>query len=190
VRATVLFSDLRGFTAHAEKLAPEDLVAQLNDYVGVVVEAIRAEGGVVDKYVGDAVMAVFGVPRPSLSDAQRAVRAAISMQGALALHNVERTKRGLPALRQGIGVHCGTVVAGNVGTTDRASFTVIGDTVNVASRLESASKDLEVDIVISEDAARAAGAGVDEKCPVLVDAGVISVKGRAEPLRVFTPKLD
>jgi len=189
VKAAVVFSDLRGFTAYAENLEPEDLVAQLNAYFMDIVEAIRAEGGVVDKFVGDGVVAVFGVPHPALSDARHALRAAISMQGALVRHNQERAARGLPPLAQGIGVHYGPVVAGNIGTRERANYTVIGDTVNVASRLESSTKDLGVSIVVSEDAALAAGYGVDENCPPLVEIGVMTVKGRREPLRVFTHKL-
>ncbi|HEY3450219.1 MAG TPA: adenylate/guanylate cyclase domain-containing protein [Myxococcales bacterium] len=113
-----LFSDLRGFTSWSERLEPERIVSQLNDYLDAVVTAIRAEGGVVDKYIGDSVMVVFGIPEPRPDDAARALRAAAGMQRALEAHNAVRVKRGLPPLAQGVGVHFGPAVAGNIGTSD------------------------------------------------------------------------
>ena len=137
----------------------------------------------VDKYIGDAVMAVFGVPTAKPDDAACALRAAVGMERALADLNRRRSARGLPPLRQGIGVHRGVLVAGNIGTPERAQFTVIGDTVNVASRLEAQTKELGVPVLISAAAAQAAlGApGV----PALRSLGGVQVKGRVEPIQVY-----
>jgi class 3 adenylate cyclase len=182
---TVLFSDLRGFTSYAEGLAPEDLVRQLNAYLAAMVNVISAHGGVVDKYVGDAIMAVFGAPAARPDDAARAIRAAHAMRGALAEHNQARALREEPPLRQGIGVHTGPVVAGNVGTAARASYTVIGDTVNLASRLEAATKERGVEVLVSEDAVQAAW-GARDDLPALEDAGELEVRGRSKPVQVLT----
>ncbi len=181
--AAVLFADLRGFTAASETKEPEHVVAELNEYLEVVVGAVREAGGVVDKYIGDAVMAVFGVPTPRADDAACALRAAAAMERALLELNQRRAARDLPPLRQGIGVHRGVVVAGNIGTVERAQYTVIGDTVNVASRLESQTKELGVAVLVSAAAAAhaAAAAGV----PALRPLGGVAVKGRVEPIQVF-----
>ncbi len=181
----VLFSDLRGFTTYAERLPPERLVNELNAYLQAMVEAIRAEGGVVDKYIGDAIMVVFGVPSSANDDALRALRTAGAMQRALAAHNNARAAQHLPPLAQGIGVHYGHAVAGNIGTPTRLQYTVIGDVVNVASRLESSTKTLQVGVLVSAEAADAARAS-GEPLPPLRPLGPLEVKGRAEPLQVFT----
>lgn len=183
----VLFSDLRGFTAYAESVPPERLVSELNEYLRVMVDEVRREGGVIDKYIGDAIMAVFGVLDDSDTAAARALRAAAAMDVALARHNEERTRRGRPPLAHGIGVHVGSVIAGNVGTPERMQFTVIGDVVNLASRLESASKELQASVVASMDVVQAARrGGLEAHVPGLVERGEISVRGRAQPLVVFT----
>jgi len=183
----VLFSDLRGFTRYAEHMEPEQLVSELNAYLSVMVEVIRGEGGVVDKYIGDAIMAVFGIPEGSGEDALRAIRAAVAMQEALVAHNVERASRGLPALAQGIGVHFGEAVAGNIGTPSRLQFTVIGDAVNAASRLESATKTMGVGVIISEaavESARSALAG--RTMPEMLALGTLEVRGKDEAMTVMT----
>lgn len=181
-RVAILFSDLRGFTRYAEDLPPEQLVAELNAYLDAMVRVIKSEGGVVDKFVGDSIMAVFGAFESPETAAARAVRAAHGMQRALARHNRERVARGLPALRHGIGVHVGHVVAGNIGNADRLQYTVIGDAVNLASRLESACKELNVPIVLSREAVAEAG-----RVPAPVTAlGRIRVKGRQQPVEVLT----
>jgi class 3 adenylate cyclase len=175
-QAAVLFSDLRGFTRYAEGLAPERLVDELNAYLHEMVAEIRAEGGVVDKYIGDAIMAVFGVPSGRPDDAARAIRAADRMRVALARHNRDREARGLPPLAHGVGVHYGPMVAGNIGTAERMQYTVIGDAVNLASRLESATKDTHVELLVSDTAVRAAqAAGVS--VPALKVHGTIAVRG-------------
>ena len=184
-RAAVLFSDLRGFTRYAERLSPEALVEELNAYLHEMVAEIRAEGGVVDKYIGDAIMAVFGIPSEHTDDAARAIRAAQRMGVALRRHNADRVARGLPPLAHGIGVHYGAMVAGNIGTAERMQYTVIGDAVNLASRLESATKDAAVDVLVSEDARQAAqGAGLE--LPQLLPRGEIHLRGHEAPIVVHT----
>ncbi|HNH45638.1 MAG TPA: adenylate/guanylate cyclase domain-containing protein [Myxococcota bacterium] len=178
----VLFSDLRGFTRYAEKLSPERLVSELNDYLDVMIREVRAEGGVVDKYIGDAIMVVYGLPQGRPDDAARAIRTAWRMEQALAVHNAERQQRGLPPLAQGIGIHYGEVVAGNIGTAERLQYTVVGDVVNLASRLEGATKELHTPVLVSEDA-RNAAEGHDH--PPLHSAGPLHVRGRETPLEVY-----
>lgn len=180
----VLFSDLRGFTRFAEKLEPEALVGELNAYLDAMVTAVRAEGGVIDKFIGDAVMALFGVPQARPDAAAAAIRAAAAMQRALREHNEVRARAGRPPLAHGIGVHYGPCVWGNIGTQERMQYTVIGDAVNLASRLESASKELGVPVVISADAA--AHLGYDDRTPVLAPRGTLQVRGREQELEVFT----
>jgi class 3 adenylate cyclase len=177
----VLFSDLRGFTSYAENLTPETLVAQLNAYLEEMVAVITAHGGVVDKYIGDGIMAVFGAPRTRPDDASRAVRAAAALVKAMDAHNRRRGLQGLPPLKMGVGVHYGAVVAGNIGTIDHAQYTIIGDVVNLASRLESSTKDLGVALLVS-GAAREAAAD----CGVgLRPLGKLQVRGRSEEVTIF-----
>jgi adenylate cyclase len=143
------------------------------------------EGGVVDKYIGDAIMAVFGAPRSSPDAAARALRAAQGMSRALEAHNAARAAKGLPPLKHGIGVHFGPVIAGNIGTQTRTQYTVIGDAVNLGSRLESATKELGVELLVSRelrDAALASAAAL----PALRPCGQIMVKGREQAVEVFT----
>lgn len=156
----VLFSDLRGFTSYSATIEPDALLRELNEYFETMVAVIRAHGGVVDKYIGDAIMVVFGIPQHAGDEVERALRTALGMREALGRLNLTRESRGLPPLRQGIGIHCGPAVAGNIGTLERRQFTVIGDTVNFASRLEAATKEVGVDVLVSEAAAdRLAGSG-------------------------------
>jgi class 3 adenylate cyclase len=178
----VLFSDLRGFTRYAEKLSPERLVAELNDYLDVMIREVRAEGGVVDKYIGDAIMVVYGLPQSRPDDAARAIRTAWRMEQALIAHNAQRQQRGLPPLAQGIGIHYGEVVAGNIGTAERLQYTVVGDVVNLASRLEGATKELHTPVLVSEDA-RHAAEGFSH--PPLESAGPLQVRGRETPMEVY-----
>ena len=181
-RVAVLFTDLRGFTRYSEALSPERLVHELNAWLDVMIAEVRAEGGVVDKFVGDAIMVVWGIPRAADDDAARAIRTALSMRAALARHNLDRAAAGLPALRQGIGVHVGDAIAGNIGTADRMQYTVIGDTVNLASRLESATKGLGCDILVSDDAVRAAAAAAPT---TLRPAGAITLPGKEAPVEAW-----
>jgi class 3 adenylate cyclase len=179
---SILFADLRSFTTSAEEAPPERVVAELNEYFEAMVTAVRAQGGVVDKYIGDAVMAVFGAPRAHPDDALRAVQAAIGMERSLELLNQRRAARGLVPLRHGIGLHHGPVVAGNIGTTDRAQYTVIGDAVNVAARLEAATKEHDVSVLLSDAVVRASGAA---SLSCVRPVGEVKVKGRVQPIVVY-----
>ncbi len=177
----VLFSDLRGFTSYAEKLSPEELVRELNAYLEEMVAVITAHGVVVDKYIGDGIMAVFGAPRTRDDDAGRALQTARALVAALEAHNRRRNLEGRPPLKMGVGVHYGAVVAGNIGTLEHAQYTIIGDTVNLAARMEGATKDLGVPVLVSRALKEAAGdAGLD-----LVPLGSLAVRGRDEAVEVF-----
>jgi adenylate cyclase len=177
---TVLFTDIRGFTSISEKMAPQQLVALLNEYFTEMVGIVMQEDGVVDKYIGDAIMAVFGAPVPKPNDATNAVRAAVRMRKALGDLNARLEARGIAPLRTGIGIHSGEVVAGNIGCDRRMEYTVIGDTVNVASRLETSTKELGVEVLISES--------TFELTKDLVEVGPereIAVKGRERPVLAY-----
>ncbi len=144
LEVTILFTDIRSFTTLSEKMDPQQLVGLLNEYFTEMVGIVMEMDGVVDKYIGDAIMAVFGAPVPKPEDAVNAVRAAVHMRRALQHLNNRLAERGIPPLRTGIGIHTGPVVAGNIGSERRMEYTVIGDAVNLASRLESNTKDLGV----------------------------------------------
>lgn len=185
--AAILFSDLRGFTRYSEKLPPAQVVAEMNDYFEAMVAVIQEHGGLVDKFIGDAIMVVFGVLERHGNPAAKAIRTAEAMQRALERHNTRRARRGLPPLRQGIGVHFGPVVAGNIGTQDRMQYTVVGDVVNVASRLESTTKELGVCVLVSAEAlAKATSEPVDPPLPPTEPRGRLPIRGREEGLQVFT----
>jgi class 3 adenylate cyclase len=139
--ATVMFTDIRGFTAMSERLEPEEVFAFLNDYLGRMIEVIAARGGIIDKFLGDGILAVFGLPVASADHAARALGAALDMRARLAELNEERARSDREAVRIGIGMHSGQVIAGNVGSQRKLQYTVIGDAVNVASRLEGLNKE-------------------------------------------------
>jgi adenylate cyclase len=134
-RVVVLFSDIRGFTAIAESLPPTQMANQLNEYFGAMVDVVFQHGGALDKFIGDALMAYWGAPEQREDDAERAVAAALDMQGALHQLNTRWRAAGRPELHVGIGIHQGDAFVGNIGSPRRLEFTLIGDTVNVASRL-------------------------------------------------------
>jgi len=177
---TILFTDIRSFTSISEKMDAQALVGLLNEYFTEMVAIVMKHDGVVDKYIGDAIMAVFGAPVPREHDAINAVRAAVEMRSALARLNERLAERGLPPIRTGIGLHTGEVVAGNIGSEARMEYTVIGDAVNLASRLESATKDLGVDVLISQTTLDAAGPRVKVR-----PGKEITVKGRAAPVHTY-----
>lgn len=185
----VLFSDLRSFTTYSEHSDPEALVSELNAYLDTMVRAARAHGGVVDKFIGDGIMIVFGVPRGGPGDAARAIRAAEAMQRALAEHNARRAASGLPPFAHGIGVHYGPVVAGNIGNAERLQYTVVGDAVNAASRLQGATKEVGAPVLVSAQAVEAARA-TGEPLPTLVPVGEVRVRGRAESLEAYRLEVE
>jgi adenylate cyclase len=177
---TILFSDIRSFTTISEKMNAQELVALLNEYFTEMVGIVMDSGGVVDKYIGDAVMAVFGAPVPKSEDPVNAVTAAVRMRQALWKLNISLAARGLQTLRTGIGIHTGEVVAGNIGSERRMEYTVIGDAVNLASRLESNTKDLGVNVLISEDTWNLVKHAIEAR-PVRE----ITVKGRKQPVMTY-----
>lgn len=181
---TVLFSDIRGFTTFSEKLSAHEVVEMLNAYFTRVCEPILAQGGTVDKYIGDAVMAVFGSPVPHPDHARRAVRAALGMaREAEAFKAWMRNRfpdRGLAEFGIGVGLYTGEAVIGDIGTPKRKEFTAIGDTVNAASRLEGATKEMKCVVAAAEPTIKAAGAGVRTG-----KVETLTVKGRSEPIRAY-----
>jgi adenylate cyclase len=180
LEVTILFSDLRGFTSISERMDPQTLVGLLNEYFTEMVEAVLAEDGVVDKYIGDAIMVVFGAPEPEPNDALRAVRSAVGMRKALARLNARLSARGITPLRTGIGIHTGQVIAGSIGHEEQRQYTVIGDAVNLASRLETATKDVGAHILISEHTYELVKEHV-----VARQVKEITVKGRAQPVMTY-----
>lgn len=179
---TILFSDLRDFTAHSETQSPDDLVKELNTYFTEVTGAVEAAGGIVDKYIGDAVMAVFGAPVELADHADRAVQAAMEILGAEESLNRQRSELGLSPLRTGIGISTGDVVAGNVGSTSRYNYTVIGNEVNLASRLESLTKELRFDArIICSNSTRLALV----KNYQLRDLGETEIRGKKGAIRIW-----
>jgi adenylate cyclase len=177
---SILFSDLRGFTTLSETLPPEAVAARLNEYFDAMTAAIFAHRGMINDFVGDAVMAVFGAPVPDPEHALHAVQSAAAMERGLDELNRRWAEEGLPPLRMGIGVHTGVVFAGNVGGAQRIKYTMIGDPVNVASRVEGLNKDLGTTILVTEQTLAAVGERARVK-----DRGPVAVKGRAEPVRVY-----
>lgn len=150
VTATVLFSDVRGFTTITEELGAQGTVSLLNEYFTIMVDCIQREGGMLDKFIGDAIMAAFGMPFPHDDDEDRAVRAAISMITDLNIWNQKRLAEGKKPVDMGIGLNTDMVVSGNIGSPKRMDYTMIGDGVNLAARLESACKQYSARILISE----------------------------------------
>jgi class 3 adenylate cyclase len=186
---TLLAADLRGFTSMSEKMSPDEVVRQLNAYHGTMLERIEDHGGALDKFMGDGLLVVFGLDRetgPDDDGAAAAVACARDMLVALDRHNVERARDGNPALRMGIGVHTGPVVAGNIGAPGRRlEFTVIGDTVNTASRLEGLTKEAATPVLISSDTVgRLKGRDGLRELPAM------QAKGRSEKTRVFALEVD
>lgn len=177
---TVLFSDVRGFTALSARTPADELVAQLNEYFEEMVAAVDAQQGTVDKFIGDGMMAFFGAPAAQPDHATRAVRAAADMVRRLESVNERRSQRGLDALAIGIGVATGPVVVGNIGSTRRLEYTAIGDAVNLAARLEGASTQLGFPVVLAASTMHE----VDDR--LVRVSGTVDVRGFDEPVIVGT----
>jgi adenylate cyclase len=182
---SVLFSDIRGFTTVSESRRPEEIVSQLNEYFTRMVEVVFRHHGTVDKFVGDMVMALFGAPVTDPDHADRAVRAALDMLDALRDLNATWAREGRPCLQIGIGVNSGEMVAGNIGSEQMMSYTVIGDAVNLGSRLESLNKQYGTSLIISDDTRQRL------KGQYHIDAlGEVTVKGKTRPVSIFEVRND
>ena len=177
---SVLFSDIRGFTTVTEKGNPEELVSQLNEYFSRMVDIVFRHQGTVDKFVGDMVMALFGAPLDDAKHADHAVTAAVDMVRELGELNRKWATEGRAQLDIGVGINSGDMIAGNIGSSSIMSYTVIGDNVNLGSRLESLNKDYKTRIIIS-DATRARLAGTYDIRPL----GDVVVKGKTKPVAIF-----
>lgn len=181
--ATIFFSDIRSFTAMSEKMQPNEVVEFLNVYMTKMVDCINKTGGVVDKYIGDAIMAVWGAPESSgspASDALNAVTAALMMRVELFKFNKERAAAGLPPVKIGCGINSGPVVAGQIGSEERMEYTVIGDAVNLASRTEALNKPFATDVLITENTYNL----IKDKIVVQEMPGV-HVKGKTDAIKMF-----
>ena len=177
---TVLFSDLRDFTMIAETSAPKDVVRIINDYFTDMSDAIQRHHGLVLQYVGDEIEAVFGAPIALADHPNHAVRAALEMRNRLELVNDKLKRKGYSALGHGIGIHTGHVVAANIGSPDRLSYTLVGDTINVASRIQELNKAFNTDILISATTRAYLDPNIKvEKLPER------TVKGKKKPVEIF-----
>jgi adenylate cyclase len=180
VVATVLFSDIRGFTPITESLGAHGTVSLLNEYFTIMVDCIQKQGGMLDKFIGDAIMAVFGLPLPHEDDEDRAVRASISMIEELRRWNVQRAQDGKLPVDIGVGLNTDSIVSGNIGSPKRMDYTVIGDGVNLASRLESACKEYSARILISENTYKKLRGTYRVR-----EVDRVIVKGKTEPASIF-----
>lgn len=181
---TVMFTDVRGFTALCEGRSPQQILALLNEYFSALTAVIEQHGGVVDKYIGDAVMALFGAPVVYSDAPKRAISAALAVQPALVALNQSFMQRGLKPIAMGIGINTDRVVVGNMGSQSRLNYTAIGDGVNLASRLEGLTKRYSCCVIVSESTAMAA----PEFLYLPLD--LVRVKGKQEPVRILQPLVE
>ena len=181
---TVMFTDIAGYSTVSEGKSATEVAELLNHHFSLVTEEIEAEHGTVDKFIGDSVMAFWGAPEKQKNRAIHACRAALAIQDRIIADNRLRAESGNPPVRMRIGIHSGEATAGNIGSPSRLNYTVIGDTVNIAQRLEQLGKqvspDAEVAIVVSAATATDAGGGF-----AVEPVGDVPVKGRAAPVKVY-----
>jgi adenylate cyclase len=183
--ASAMFCDIRSFTTIAEAREPAETIELLNDYYTLMMDAINGEGGIVNQMVGDGLMAIFGAPLPREDHRQAAVLAARQMIDLIRLFNEEQAARDRVQIRIGIGIASGPVIAGYTGTLHRATYTCVGDTVNVAARLESHTKELDRFILIDENTRL----GLDEGIAVEAQ-GELAVKGKTRPVKVYAVQIE
>jgi adenylate cyclase len=179
---TVLFSDVRGFTTISEGLQPDQLAALMNEYLGAMTTIVRHHRGTLDKYIGDAIMAFWGAPLEDEDHAAHAVTTALEMQGALRDLNRHLKAKGWPELKIGVGINTGTMTVGDMGSPVRKAYTVMGDAVNLGSRLEGITKQYGVGIIVGE----ATREKLDDRF-VLRELDRVRVKGKAEPVGIYEP---
>ncbi len=185
VDATAMFCDIRSFTSIAEAREPDETIELLNDYYLLMMDAIGGEGGIVNQMVGDGLMAIFGAPLPREDHRVRAVLAARQMVELIRLFNAEQAAQGKVEIQIGIGIASGRVIAGYTGTQHRATYTCVGDTVNIAARLEAQTKEVGRLILIDENTR----AGLDDG--IIVEAqGELPLKGKRRPVKVYAVSLE
>ncbi|MDE2237499.1 MAG: adenylate/guanylate cyclase domain-containing protein [Elusimicrobia bacterium] len=177
---TALLADIRDFTSFAEALKPEELLAFLNDYFSRMVEIVARNGGVVDKFMGDGLLAIFGAPKPVADHAMRAVACALEMHFCLGRFNAERARTGLAPVRFGVALNTGTVLAGLVGSAERFEYTVVGDTINTVSRLEGLNTKLGTELLATEATYR-----LTQSLFAYRAIGRVCVRGRRSPVNVY-----
>ncbi len=181
---SILFSDIRAFTTLSERLSPEELVISLNTYFTVMVEQVISNNGIVDKFIGDAVMAVFGAPAQSDTSADDSLKSAFQMLHHLQIFNQNQTKLGKANFTIGIGINTGDAIVGNIGSEQKLDYTVIGDAVNLSSRLEGLTKIYKYPLLISEFTKDSL---VDTTPYFFVNIDVVRVKGKNAPVIVYAP---
>jgi adenylate cyclase len=181
---TVMFCDIRSFTSLSESMTPEKVVQFLNEYFTGLEKCIARHNGVINKYIGDAVMALFGAPMQSATHAADAYAAALDMRQELVKMNQSFAKMGLPEIKFGIGLHSGPVLAGNIGAVNRMEYTVIGDTVNTASRIEGLCKQYKTDLLLSESTAQRLKENNSEIKLTFVDQS--EIRGRKEKVNLYS----
>jgi len=177
---TILFADLVGFTAMSEKLEPEQVVAILNGYFQAITKEISRHNGYVSKFMGDGMLALFGVPEPNPWQSMDAAKSAIEMQKALDKYNEKLSAKNQPTLKLSIGIHRGDVIAGVVGSLDLVEYTVLGDNVNTASRIETMTRKFQSKILLSQNVKDA----LDDRF-ILSPKPALIVKGKSEPISTF-----
>ena len=181
---SILFCDIRGFTTRSERVAPEHVVALLNEYLPIVVESAQKHNGTVNKFGGDSTLILYGAPRPLAESAYQAIQTAIEMRSRLANLNQRLTARGEEPIHIGVGINTGMVVAGAVGPASRQEYTVIGDTVNLAARIEALNKEYsQYDILISDQTRQALGVRAGEF--EMTSLGILDIRGKSEPVQVW-----
>jgi adenylate cyclase len=189
-QVAVLFVDIVGFTRMAEAMTPEAVVAMLREFHERMARQIFACGGTIEKYIGDEIFAVFGLPAASPHDALNALRCSALMLKELEAWNVDRADRGEPVLGIGIGLNYGPAVMGDVGSEQTLAFTVIGDTVNIASRLQTLTRELKTPLVVADSVLTQIGGGqpaAPNTLPLaLTDGGECQLRGRTAPIRIWT----
>jgi adenylate cyclase len=179
---TVLFSDIRGFTTISEGLQPDQLANLMNEYLGAMTEVVRHQRGTLDKYIGDAIMAFWGAPLADAAHAEHAVMAALEMQAALQGLNRDLQAKGWPELKIGVGINTGVMTVGDMGSPVRKAYTVMGDAVNLGSRLEGITKQYGVGIILGEGTREKLGSRF-----ILRELDRVRVKGKADPVGIYEP---
>ncbi len=183
---SILFSDIRSFTTISEQLSPEELVLSLNTYFTAMVDQILINNGIIDKFIGDAIMAIFGAPASSTTSADDSIKSALLMVEHLHIFNQNQDKLGRINFEIGIGINTGDAIVGNIGSEQKLDYTVIGDAVNLGARLEGLTKSYKQPLLISEFTKDAV---VDPTPYLFINVDVVRVKGKNAPVAIFAPIL-